>query len=94
MFAFPGRAVVGSFCQDHVSIFPLHKASHYPEIDRTLTEEGYQEITEYALDRGFENAFVQELESQERCLPDFEQEIPFKFDQFMTYPLLCFSKLF
>ena len=59
---------------------PQHKASHYPEIDRTLTEHEYYEITEYALDLGLENTFVQELESQDHCLPDFAQEKPFKFD--------------
>ncbi len=59
---------------------PQHKAGHYTEINRTLTEEEYDEITEYALDLGLENAFVQELESQEQCLPDFAQKDPFKFD--------------
>jgi putative pyruvate formate lyase activating enzyme len=59
---------------------PQHKAGQYPEINRTLTEDEYDEITEYALDLGLENAFVQELDSQERCLPDFAQKDPFKFD--------------
>src|SRR5690349_9843202 len=59
---------------------PQHKASRYPEINRTLTEDEYDEITKYALELGLENAFVQELESQEQCLPDFAQENPFKFD--------------
>ena len=59
---------------------PQHKASRYPEINRTLTEKEYHKITEFALDLGLENAFVQELESQDHCLPDFEQESPFKFD--------------
>ncbi len=59
---------------------PQHKAGNYPEINRTLTEAEYDEITEYALDLGLENAFVQELESQESCLPDFAQTSPFKFD--------------
>ncbi len=58
---------------------PQHKASKYPEINRTLTESEYDEITEYALDLGLENAFVQEIESQAACLPDFEQERPFNF---------------
>ncbi len=58
---------------------PQHKAGKYPEINRTLTEAEYDEITEYALDLGLENAFVQELESQTQCLPDFEQESPFNF---------------
>lgn len=59
---------------------PQHKAGNYPEINRTLTQAEYDEITEYALDVGLENAFVQELESQESCLPDFAQEKPFTFD--------------
>ena len=58
---------------------PQHKASKYPEINRTLTEAEYDEITEYALDLGLENAFVQEIESQTSCLPDFEQVNPFNF---------------
>jgi len=58
---------------------PLHKAGRYPEINRTLTNPEYDEITEYALDLGLENAFVQEIESQTACLPDFEQANPFNF---------------
>ena len=59
---------------------PQHKAGHYPEINRTLTEKEYHKITEYALDLGLENAFVQQLESPDHCLPDFGQDGPFKFD--------------
>jgi putative pyruvate formate lyase activating enzyme len=59
---------------------PQYKASQYPDINRSLTKKEYDAITEYALDLGLENAFVQELESQESCLPDFTQEKPFKFD--------------
>ena len=44
-----------------------------------LTQAEYDEITEYALDLGLENAFVQEIESQTACLPDFEQVNPFNF---------------
>jgi putative pyruvate formate lyase activating enzyme len=58
---------------------PQHKANKYPEINRTLTQAEYDEITEYALDLGLENAFVQEIESQTACLPDFEQVNPFNF---------------
>lgn len=58
---------------------PQYKACNYPEINRTLTEDEYDEITDYALDLGLENAFVQELESQAQCLPDFTQESPFNF---------------
>lgn len=58
---------------------PQYKACNYPEINRTLTKAEYDEIMDYALDLGLENAFVQELESQEQCLPDFTQESPFNF---------------
>lgn len=56
---------------------PQYKASGYPEINRTLTEREYDEITDFALDLGVENAFIQELESQENYLPDFDRDNPF-----------------
>jgi putative pyruvate formate lyase activating enzyme len=59
---------------------PQYKASNFPGINRTLTADEYDEIMDYALDLGLENVFVQELESQEHCLPDFAQEKPFNFD--------------
>ena len=59
---------------------PQYKACDYPGINRSLTEAEYNEITEYALDLGLENAFIQELESQKRYLPDFTQESPFNAD--------------
>jgi len=63
---------------------PQYKACNYPEINRTLTVDEYDEITEYALDLGLENAFVQELESQEQFLPDFARESPFNSASSMT----------
>jgi putative pyruvate formate lyase activating enzyme len=56
---------------------PQYRAGDYPEINRTLTEEEYDEVLDYALDLGLENAFIQEIESQEHYLPDFAQESPF-----------------
>ena len=58
---------------------PQYKACDYPRINRTLTEEEYDAVVYYALDLGLENAFIQERESQEHCLPDFAQESPFNF---------------
>lgn len=57
---------------------PQHKACGMPELNRTLTAEEYDEITDYALELGLENAFIQTLESQEAYLPDFDQDAPFK----------------
>ncbi len=59
---------------------PQYKANRYPQINRTLTQAEYDKITEYALDLGLENAFVQELESQDHYVPDFAQDRPFNFD--------------
>jgi putative pyruvate formate lyase activating enzyme len=56
---------------------PQHRAHEYPEIDRTLTKDEYDQIVDYALDLGLENAFIQELASQEHYLPDFAQASPF-----------------
>jgi putative pyruvate formate lyase activating enzyme len=65
----------------HVSIMsqysPQYKAGDFPGINRTLTEDEYDEITDYALELGLENAFIQKLESQAHYLPDFDQERPF-----------------
>ncbi len=66
----------------HVSIMsqysPQYKAYDFSEINRTLTEDEYDEITDYALELGLENAFIQKLESQAHYLPDFDQERPFE----------------
>jgi putative pyruvate formate lyase activating enzyme len=57
---------------------PQYKARDYPEINRTLTQDEYDQVVEYALELGLENAFVQEIESQADYLPDFDQERPFQ----------------
>ena len=56
---------------------PQYKAYGYPEINRRLTKNEYDEITRYALDLGLENVFVQEITSQDNYLPDFSRENPF-----------------
>ncbi|MCK5739245.1 hypothetical protein KAH55_08690, partial [bacterium] len=56
---------------------PQYQACQYPELNRTLTEDEYDGITDYALDLGLENAFIQELASQDGYLPDFSLENPF-----------------
>ena len=57
---------------------PQYKACEHPGLDRRLTADEYDEILDYALELGLENAFIQELESQEHYLPDFTQDLPFK----------------
>ena len=69
--------------ETHVSIMsqysPQHRACEYPGIDRTLTEEEYDQVMDYAVHLGLENVFTQQLESQAHCLPDFARESPFDF---------------
>jgi putative pyruvate formate lyase activating enzyme len=59
---------------------PQYRATNSPGIDRPLTGDEYNEIMDYALDLGLENAFIQELASQEHYLPDFARERPFEPD--------------
>jgi putative pyruvate formate lyase activating enzyme len=56
---------------------PQYKACGIPELNRPLTAEEYDEITDYALELGLENAFIQTLESQDHYLPDFDKSVPF-----------------
>ncbi|MEW6380919.1 MAG: radical SAM protein [bacterium] len=43
--------------------YPVHRASEVPELNRRLTPEEYREVEEYFLDLGFENGFLQDLDS-------------------------------
>jgi putative pyruvate formate lyase activating enzyme len=78
------RFLAGLSPSTYVSIMsqysPQYKACDYPEINRALTKGEYDEITDYAVDLGLENAFIQEPESQDHYLPDFTQEHPFSND--------------
>jgi putative pyruvate formate lyase activating enzyme len=66
----------------HVSIMsqysPQHQADRHPEISRPLSVREYDEVTDYAIERGLENAFIQELDSRDRYLPDFDLDRPFE----------------
>ncbi len=68
----------------HVSLMsqysPLYKACEFPEISRTLTKDEYNEMVAYAVSIGLENVFIQELQSKEEGLPDFNLKEPFQFD--------------
>lgn len=40
---------------------PIYKTAQFPEINRTLTNEEYNEICDYCLSLGLENVFIQDL---------------------------------
>lgn len=56
---------------------PRYRAGGYPAINRALRQDEYDEVTDYALGLGLENAFIQELESRYHYLPDFGRKNPF-----------------
>ena len=51
---------------------PVNKTK-YDNLNRKVTNEEYDELINYALDLGIENAFIQEGETQnESFIPDFD----------------------
>lgn len=54
---------------------PINGLEKFPEINRTLTEEEYEEVVDYAIEIGVENGFIQEGETAtESFIPPFDYE--------------------
>ena len=52
---------------------PLENVAAYPELNRKITEEEYEELIDYAIDLGVEQGFIQEGETaEESFIPDFD----------------------
>ncbi len=52
---------------------PMGKAQKYPELNRTLTEQEYDQVLQYLFSLDLENGFVQDLSSaQSEYTPDFD----------------------
>ncbi len=52
---------------------PLTGVEKYPEINRKLTEEEYNEVVDFAIEIGVENGFIQEGDvADESFIPDFD----------------------
>ncbi len=56
---------------------PLYHSGDYPILARRLRQDEYDSIVAYLINKGFENVFVQELESAPLFVPDFRQDMPF-----------------
>lgn len=56
---------------------PVYMAVGHPVIGRRISQREYEEILGVAEQLGFENCFIQELDSGECYLPDFSLEDPF-----------------
>ena len=53
--------------------FPTHMAKEFPEINRKLTKDEYEEIENYLYSLDLDNGYIQELgEHEEEYVPDFE----------------------
>lgn len=53
---------------------PMPRLSDYPEINRKVSFEEYDELIDYCIDSGIENAFIQEGEtSSESFIPAFDE---------------------
>jgi putative pyruvate formate lyase activating enzyme len=55
---------------------PIAKVRNHPLLKRRITRNEYEQITDYALDLGFDNVFIQEV-SDFDLTPDFDRENPF-----------------
>lgn len=60
---------------------PLHRGSKCPPLDRRISETEYEKAVDLAWELGFENVFIQDLESHDVGIPDFELSQPFDWDQ-------------
>jgi len=58
---------------------PLHRANNFPPLDRRLTPQEYDAAVDLTWDMGFENVFIQDIESQDEGIPDFALETPFEW---------------
>ncbi len=58
---------------------PLHKGPDFPLLNRVVTTEEYEEVIDYAWSLGFENVFIQQMDSQEIGVPDFSLDRPFNW---------------
>ena len=54
---------------------PLEHVAGYPEINRKITDEEYDEVVDYAIELGVENGFIQEGDTaKESFIPEFDME--------------------
>ena len=53
---------------------PLPHVASYPELNRKVTIEEYEEVVDYAVELGIENGFIQEGEAaEESFIPEFDE---------------------
>lgn len=68
----------GTFISLMSQYLPLYKAETYPMINRKIRQEEYGRLTDFLIEKGFKNVFIQELNSAPLFVPDFHQKKPFR----------------
>ena len=54
---------------------PLSNVQNFPELNRKITEEEYEELVDFAIELGLEQGFVQEGDvAEESFIPSFDCE--------------------
>ena len=59
---------------------PLHRSAAFPPLDKGIVSEEYERAVDLAWELGFENVFIQDLESRDVGIPDFHRSMPFQWD--------------
>lgn len=54
---------------------PLHMANRYPLMNRRLKRKEYYSLIEFLIEKGFENVYIQEMESAGLLIPDFDKKV-------------------
>ncbi len=58
---------------------PTAQAQRHPLLGRRLYREEYEKVVNYALELGFEQLFIQQVDER-NLLPDFEKQAPFSWE--------------
>jgi putative pyruvate formate lyase activating enzyme len=59
---------------------PIHRGQDFPPLSRPVSLQEYEEVIDCAWEMGFENVFIQDLNSQESGIPDFSCHHPFTWE--------------
>jgi putative pyruvate formate lyase activating enzyme len=71
----------GTFISLMSQYCPLYKAASYPILNRKIRYDEYNDLVAFLSENGFENVFIQELESAPLFVPDFEHTEPFSIER-------------
>lgn len=62
---------------------PLYRAVDFPMLTRRVKHSEYDALVDFLIHEGFNNVFIQDLESAEAFVPDFECDEPFAGQKLM-----------